>query len=567
MSKRNSKQDLEDIEEHSIIGSLDFSKKKLGKTFREISFSDESKKFYEEEKTREDPPVITSSGLDRKRSSLLEWVRMRSQTANPSEVGIKPERREKLKGDEIIDRKRSSTISGASSDNRIAKTYKIKNVSIFKGDGREKSDITVTAQEMGTSERDIVPEEGSLAGFKASNTRNVMLPCEVNHARYNSVATFITSSNANIIKKQKMPLMRKDRLTLESMQIPKRWISLRNVISFFNVLILIIAILAIALISYYTGAESISNAISAMSNVTINEVNLKLDNLFNKAELINIFIQRIFSTNQSQLTTSFVALSHLYYLFQQTNSTFDQIFVASANHYAGIGMVYAPNGNTNWKFYLAKYMNLSTYPYQYVYQINSKCRGSPMCVNSAFYAKSSPLEINLYNSSYIEYYMEATRRLQSGWTNVYRLRNSPNFGLTGYLPNFLDNGRVKFVSGVDITLNSLSLYLSQTSSLITNENVAPVFIFIIDTEGYLIATSQPRKFQVIKNNTRIHATNANSPEIQSSVDHLLKLGKSFSDIPWNEDGTPTVMKDIYAHIIVGNYRHLNINWIIVVYIP
>ena len=74
-------------------------------------------------------------------------------------------------------------------------------------------------------------------------------------------------------------------MELSRLHVPHRWLSLRNVMAFFNILILIAAIAIVAIVSFYAGTESTRNAVGAMSSIAVGDISMKLDDILGNAEM------------------------------------------------------------------------------------------------------------------------------------------------------------------------------------------------------------------------------------------------------------------------------------------
>lgn len=110
--------------------------------------------------------------------------------------------------------------------------------------------------------------------------RKLTVGTGANHSRALSHAAFVTTQSSSNLKYAK----RKNSTTLDSFEFPHRWLSLRNVLSFFNIVILTVAILIIGLVSYYDTESSAQFANGALIKVAHSNVAGGLERLLLSVE-------------------------------------------------------------------------------------------------------------------------------------------------------------------------------------------------------------------------------------------------------------------------------------------
>lgn len=213
--------------------------------------------------------------------------------------------------------------------------------------------------------------------------------------RDESLATFLTRTDTNQVVKQS------NRYTLDNLRVPRRWISLRNVISVLNVIVLALSILTITLVSYFSGAASTKLAIMSMSNTTITTILFKFDGMFAAAERVNTFTEGIYSTPEYPVSNVLKGSRLLYFIMTAGTQDFDQMYVvAPDNTFSGIQRDYDQPD-----LVLVKYLNRTTRPNRYTVPVDGGCTNNDTTCNlSAFSGAIAPIFIRKYNASSRPFY-------------------------------------------------------------------------------------------------------------------------------------------------------------------
>ncbi|KAI3647371.1 hypothetical protein MP228_007592 [Amoeboaphelidium protococcarum] len=385
--------------------------------------------------------------------------------------------------------------------------------------------------------------------------------------RHSSLATFITKSESCDVYKQKT------RYSLDSLRVPRRWMSLRNVISVFNVIILLIAILTVTLVSFYSGSASTALAISSMSNTTINNVMLKLDGAFSGAERINIFTESIYSSPEYPIHNTMRGLRHLYALMTFGTQDYDQIYVIGPdNMFAGVALDQDySTGEIDSKHILVKYLNRTTRPNRWVVRIQSNCiQNDTSCVLDAFSPSNPPLQVANYSAMSRPFFRQAIAAARPGYSSVYTYAQGITFGITAVRPVYFQS-RLQFVSAVDISLATLAKYFQDAAVSLTGDtSQIPLFFAIERRTGYLVATSSIDIPNMGPTGDRIYAELSTSEQVRSTIKKLKQMSNgSLRQIVWPDSGGPIVFDEANSHVIVQHYYRGqgDIDWVMVAYIP
>ena len=394
-----------------------------------------------------------------------------------------------------------------------------------------------------------------------------------NHARQISIATFLTSAYRNEIYKDNQQRYFRPRLSLDSLRVPRRWLSLRNVISFFNVLILFIAIFVVALVSYQAGIESTREAISAMSNVTVSNVMSNLNGLFEGAERVNLFTQAIYSQANYPIRWSQTCARPLYFFFTTDQGGFDQMYaVTPESWFVGIAADRDPvTGQLDPENLLVKYLNFTTRPFRWTKFVSSRCtQNDTSCVDAAFDDGTPIYERSRYVAASRPFFQHASSTGRPGWSDIYLYSDNKTLGITAVRPvYYLD--KLQFVSAVDLTLGLLSGSLETTSKSITGDTgISPLFFLIETNTGYLVASSMPSLISLLDDSgQRIFANDSDSDPIRECHAYLTQSFGSLTAIKWSNNGEPIIFQTEKAHVVVGRYQRAqgDIDWIITSYIP
>ena len=389
------------------------------------------------------------------------------------------------------------------------------------------------------------------------------------HKRAGSIATFLSSPMSNTIQQQKSPS-----ISLDKISVPRRWISLRNVISFFNIIILVVAILVVALVSYFAGLNSTRSAIAAMSNVTMNDVILKLDGILGHAEDVNVFTETIFTSADNPITNAPKAIRNLYYLMQSFGDRLDRIYVAAKdNTFNGVSIDYLPNREVSETTFQAKYYNKTTRPYRISVRISSLCNlNDTSCVNSAFSPTATVVVNTTYDVTTRPFFQQAQALQRPGWTPVYQYANGSSLTITAIRPVWIKKA-FQFVCAVDLTLNSLSNYLGSIVSILGGDRMdgsLPPTLFIVEAQtDFLIACSNLNAPVSGKSGERILAADSLDPEVRSAYSRILDKYGNLNDIQWPSN-SPLILEDSTSHIFAMPYTRSvddDIDWVVVAYIP
>lgn len=274
---------------------------------------------------------------------------------------------------------------------------------------------------------------------------NIIIPV---HHREPSMATFLTSPANAEFKRKKLSA------GVAGLRIPRRWLSLRNVISFFNILILTVAILIVVLVSYFAGEASTRSAIGAMSNITMNDVTLKLDDMLNNADLVNTFTNSGL-TGPSNTMSATKSNVRLFYAFMAASqNSIDQIYAVSPDGlYTGVSTFRNSNGSIDTDLLLVTYLNKTTTPYRVSFPVYSNCTvQQAVCYKPAFYPDAVPIANITYQVTDQSFYQKAISEERAGWSDVFLYSNRVNLGITSFLPVWDNYGALMFVAAADICL-------------------------------------------------------------------------------------------------------------------
>jgi hypothetical protein len=390
-----------------------------------------------------------------------------------------------------------------------------------------------------------------------------------NRQRYSSIATFITSQQSSELVKQ-----HEQRLRLDNLRVPRRWLSLRNVISFFNALILAIAITIVALVSYFAGISSTRSAIAAMSNVTINDLILKMDDMLGNSETYNVFTQTILSTNEYPVSNSVKSARHLYNVMSSASGNLDQIYaVMPDNTFLGVAIQRFSDNRIDRDRLQIRFLNSTTRPFRLIYKINSQCNYNQSYCFMAAFTNSAPLVGNqTYTIAERPFYQEALKKQRPGWSSVYLYSDRRTLGITTFRPVFNTRGTFLFLAAADVSLSTVSTYLNQISFLIAGSGSAirPLLFIIEPQTGLLVASSDLTRIPIVNDQTnRILANQSQSPEVQLTLSVLSEDFPSLADIEWPADKSPLVREVENVYLIIGQYQRYenDIDWILVAYVP
>lgn len=495
------------------------------------------------------------------------------------------------------ERKRSSTTSNPVPNITFTDTTVVKNMSIFKRSNQDGSsdDVLVNIKNDGGFEDEWMEDkynssvENSEETLNHSNSvsrsRMAFDPHFRNKSaapfktrRYDvstselrsrkrtiSLATFITSSQTNDLYKQRTSL------SLENLRVPRRWLSLRNVVSCINVLILAISIMIIAVVSYFAGIRSTKEAITAMSNVTVSSVMNKLNGVLDGAEKANIFTQSIYDTPEYPLSDTQKGINHIYFLMTRDSNEFDMIYVVSPlNLFMGVELYRNSVGVIEKDKMLVKHQNVTTRPYRLVNSVSSLCSyRDTSCVMQAF----NPANPTLNNSTYVvssrPFFKHAEEKARAGWSEIYLYSDGKTLGITAVRPVYLSS-TLEFVSAVDISLKMLSDYLIVASKSIAGDGgIRPLFFIIEADSGLLVATSNPEVPLVSNSTKRIKASDSSFGPVRICIEKLEEIYGPLRLINWADSPNPLTFQTEDAQVVFDIYRKAekDINWIVTTYIP
>ena len=505
------------------------------------------------------------------------------------------------------------TAPGSHQRQATTTTHVLQNVSIFKqdsqGDQIDKFTIQVTQDPIEEEEDDIMDSQQTLDGnrperhLKSYSAMDEMLsydslsgknegrkrqktendihrrrfdipqisPARLNDKRSRSITTFRPTA---ALDKRKSSAKTNSDPTCCCFHIPHKWMSLGNVVSFFNAIILIVAILLVSLVAYFSGVNSTQNAVGALSSVLINGISVKLDQMFESAESFNIFSESVFTKPLYPPSNSVRAMDHLYFFMSQIDGQFDQVYVATPDSmFAGVGVLRYYNGTIVPGKFAIKYENRTTKPYRLVYRVDDNCSQYDFdtCIAPAFGPYRKPIQNATYTVWDKPFFRQAAALQRVGWSPIYKYADSRVLGITTFRPVYNTLDKLTMIAAVDITLDQISAYLQKVAKLTNIQNTEGMVLFIIEPRtGYLVATSEPNLVDVTDTlNNRIDGLSCGYDVISESLKDIVGANNSFESVSWPENGNVVTFKTSNAQLIVNRYqrRDGDIDWILIAHIP
>jgi adenylate cyclase len=379
------------------------------------------------------------------------------------------------------------------------------------------------------------------------------------YKRAASIATFFTPKSDNKIQKVQQET-RRPSLTLDSLRVPRRWFSLRNVLSFFNILILTLSILVISLISYFSNLKTNVVSVNSIANVSVLQIVSKLDTVLNGAVDLNLQTESIISTPEYPITNSIRSSRFLYAAKFRSPAYYNQIYaVNNDSYYLGISSDRDGDGEISTNSFVLSYSNRNTKPYLMGYRVDSYCKnGDFTCTNQAFIGikDGTNLVVNkTFSVQDDEIFQYAVSLNRTGWTPVYRSYNSL---MLTCLHAVVQWRRFLFVAGVEVDLRGIGPILQNLDNSLNSENT---LVFLLETNGNVLSSSKDFNVPVLSSSGERVVADRSVDTIRSAWS-LYKQNK-YSGI------TITYANDLRGYLVMYNYKRFSgdIDWIVGIFLP
>ncbi|KAJ3038925.1 hypothetical protein HK097_002995 [Rhizophlyctis rosea] len=257
--------------------------------------------------------------------------------------------------------------------------------------------------------------------------------------------------------------------------VPPRWLSLRNAMAFTNVVIITIAIIIIAIVSYHVGQANANGSLVVIGMVAMREVALTMALALGRAESTASTIASMMTTLGATAGTPQCAGAFWGYGKGGPRWRGDQMYMVGPNGaFCGVSVDRFPGYDTvNFTFVndpLPAYgmglrlANGTSPATRWWWPLNgttiSGCPNyaDPNCVTSLL--SSEPTGWDIYDPTQMPFFQSAFRSTALNWTSVYDLGSGDGYGMTVSLPVIPPGGIIPTgVAAVDLRLSSMSTYL------------------------------------------------------------------------------------------------------------
>ena len=321
-----------------------------------------------------------------------------------------------------------------------------------------------------------------------------------------------------------------------------RNLSLQNIITLPLLLQIFVTVSLVGYFSWRNGEKAVDRATLRFRNELTARVKQHLEEYLNTPHLIVKLKQNSLKTKQLVID-DFKTIEHDFWLTIKLFNSVKAIYLGDDT-----GKFIYQKKERN-RFYSKE---VTTIPLRKTYLLNNRGERQKLIAKDKYYPQSRP------------WYTKTLKTQRNNWSDVYTFTGG-ELGITaaGLLQN--SQGNTKGIVGVDLVLSGIDRFLENIE---ISENGQA---FILERNGYLIATSSPEKPFIInpKNNReqRLKATDSQEDLIKYTTGYITKQFESLNQIDRIEQLKFKLNREKQLVQVLPYKDELGLDWLIVLVIP
>ena len=327
-------------------------------------------------------------------------------------------------------------------------------------------------------------------------------------------------------------------------------LSLRTILIFPYILLIIVTIAAVGYISSINGQAAVNNVAHQLRNDTALHIQQHLQTLLNISHQINEL--NAFAIQNGNLDPGNASSMQEYFLQQvKLHPQVSSIYFGSVEG----GLIGAGREGANGTYYITGTKTLQRGDFQkFELDAAGEVIPQPLAIVPNFDARTRP------------WYISSLQKKDATWSDIYVLFTGQDMALAASRPIYSDTNELIGVVSVDIFLSQLSTYLEQLS-------ISPAGrVFIIERSGKLVATSTGETLFKDLNQDgvkeRLSVSDSQSTIIRKSSELLLQTYGNYKDIPTEEDFIEFTLNGERQFLqFLSIHNEYGIDWLVVVIIP
>lgn len=303
------------------------------------------------------------------------------------------------------------------------------------------------------------------------------------------------------------------------------------------------------------------------------------------AEDINLFTRTSFSSSDLGIWNSVLGVRQLYYLMVEFQANIERVHVVRNDGiFVSVAADRQPQldiGSSHSPAFQVSYLNRTTRPYALTYAVDGGCSlNDTTCVFQAFLPESVPLARTTVDIRASPFFQQALQRQQSGWTSVYLSTQAtnitrPKLMVTAIQPVWIRNTFL-FVGAVEISLDSLSNYLSRLASLVSASGAVsakdasvddaatrPLMLVLEARTGLMVASSSTDQVAVTSpTGNRLSIVESSSVQVKRFLESIRLEFGGLDQIPWSSMENPIIVDDGASLAVASPYTRSggDIDW-------